>query len=228
MFVNISYLNSSMMEYIDAPMPFVIGVHRDTWKKIKLKRGKDLTWVSPEITIFDIDKGQFIRKENIQNFPDAIVKSLRSNLQLVIKQSKGLPDTQLYEFWAEGTLRVKSYFHVFYLNLIDFFPRFFIPDLKQQENKFFQTETYLESIKETHYPFMKEFTKTQSFACFIEKAYKAKKEKNDVLYFIENVELLKTLGEEAIITQLDHLCSKVMNRFKHVKIELLMCFYSPR
>lgn len=222
MFINITYLNSDMLDYIDAPVPYIVGVPRDIWKKIKKNRGRDLNWVPNDVSIFDIDKGQFKHKEKTQDLPEKLVKSLRNTLQIILKQSKGLLEVQLYDFWGESTLKVKKSFLAFYLKLLGYFPSFFSPD--SSAKNFFQMEEYLKTLPSAYMPFMKDFVKTQHFTCFLEKIFQSKKNQNEILYFLENVELLHTIGEDEFLTHLEILSSRIINKFKHVYAPVIIIY----
>ena len=53
MFINISSMSSFMIDYIDAPIPYIVGIPRDAWKG--LDKGKKESLAS-EVIIYDIDK----------------------------------------------------------------------------------------------------------------------------------------------------------------------------
>ena len=57
-----------MAGYFDAPMPYIIGVRRDIWQKVKKERG-GLSSFPPDVSILDIDKGAFKYKEILPDFP---------------------------------------------------------------------------------------------------------------------------------------------------------------
>ena len=67
MFVNISYLTLSMVDYIDAPIPYIVGMSKDIWKKVKKEKKELLT---TDIAIYDIDKRKFKFNEALPTFPE--------------------------------------------------------------------------------------------------------------------------------------------------------------
>lgn len=96
-FINISYLENTMTDYIDAPLPYIIGVPREIWKKIKKQRGKGLSWVPPDVSIFDLDKGVFKLKEKVPKFPENITGKIKGTLLEVIADvnSENIKDFQV-------------------------------------------------------------------------------------------------------------------------------------
>jgi hypothetical protein len=199
-----------MTEYIDAPIPFIIGMPRKIWQKTKMVRGKDLSWLGPDITIYNIDKGKFKSKYQALELPQILTKQLLNDIQAILRQAKGLSETQLYEFWIESTLRLKISFIKFYIKLLDSFPQYFTNSL--------DTTEYLKSISTEKIVFMREFTMTQCFSSFIEKVMKARQENNDLLYFLQLHEMFYNAGEEAFRSQTEIMHSKIINHFKHVYI----------
>jgi len=77
-FTNISYLLPTMVDCLEAPFPFIIGVPRDLWYEIQEHRW-DL--LGDEIIVFDIDHEKVIMKEELPKFPQPYTQFLTSNLQ---------------------------------------------------------------------------------------------------------------------------------------------------
>jgi hypothetical protein len=61
-FTNISYLIPSMVEYLEAPFPYIVGVPRDLWKYIYEQRWDAL---GEEVVAFDIDNHRIYEKEEL-------------------------------------------------------------------------------------------------------------------------------------------------------------------
>jgi len=59
--VNISCLTYLMIDYIDMPMPYIIGLPRKIYKQIVEERGED--WLPSDVVLFDVDKQLFISSE---------------------------------------------------------------------------------------------------------------------------------------------------------------------
>jgi len=94
-FVNISYLGSSMTDYIDAPMPYIIGVPRNIWKKIKKEKRKDSSWDPTDMSVLDMDKGIFIIKEKVPDFPHEITQRIYNTLLDVLTDINSTNKTSL-------------------------------------------------------------------------------------------------------------------------------------
>ena len=82
----------------------------------------------------------------------------------------------------------------------------------------FDFERYLTFFDDQKREFMKEFCKTQGFHNFIEKSYKAKEEKNEMLFFKEGVRLCAEKGEIALATQVKKISEDLLNKNKNVMI----------
>jgi hypothetical protein len=106
---------------------------------------------------------------------------------------------------------------------------FFVSNLENGEpelaNKIFRTEDYLASVEESNLAFMKDFTKTQLFLFFLEKAYGARKNPNEITNFIEAVELHRKIGQEAFSANLRKVSAEIIYNFKHVLLNILNLAY---
>ena len=67
-----------MIEYIDAPVPYIIGIPRNVWNQI-ISSKKSL--LLSEISIYDIDLKKFISLVSTPDLP----KDTIQNIQLAIK-----------------------------------------------------------------------------------------------------------------------------------------------
>jgi DENN domain-containing protein 1 len=65
-FTNISYLIPSMVEYLEAPFPYIVGLPRDLWKYIYEQKWDIL---GDEVVAFDIDNNRTYEKEELPEFP---------------------------------------------------------------------------------------------------------------------------------------------------------------
>ena len=59
--INISYLADSMTDYLDMPMPYIMGLSRLTYNVVVEERGND--WMPPDTILFDLDNKQFVSTE---------------------------------------------------------------------------------------------------------------------------------------------------------------------
>ena len=74
------------MEYVDAPMPFIIGVPRNLWKIMKKQKNAE-DW-KREISIFDIDKKKFVTKDNLPELP---IKDYQKLIQIFLQIDQNKP-----------------------------------------------------------------------------------------------------------------------------------------
>lgn len=77
-----------MIDYIDAPMPFIIGVPREIWKKLKKERSTDLSWIPTDVSILDIDKGSFKMQDTLPDLPASPIENAYNSLLEVLNESE--------------------------------------------------------------------------------------------------------------------------------------------
>lgn len=82
MFLNISYLTSAMIDYIDAPIPYIVGIPRTVWKQIAKKKKEALR---TEVIIYDIDKNKLKSCHPLPSFPEDSVKHIHEAMTEVLK-----------------------------------------------------------------------------------------------------------------------------------------------
>lgn len=87
-FTNISYLIPSMVEYLEAPFPYIVGVGRDLWKYIYEQKWDIL---GDEVVAFDIDNQRYFAKgEEIPEFPQPYTQLLIKQLEIQLDKSKNV------------------------------------------------------------------------------------------------------------------------------------------
>ena len=86
MFVNVSYLSNSMKDYIDEPMPFIMGVPLNVWKSIKKQRES----IPSDIIIFNIDKNKMICNEKLPDLPPKAAESLYAKMLSIIDEREDI------------------------------------------------------------------------------------------------------------------------------------------
>ncbi len=103
-FVNISYLSYSMLEYVDAPMPFIMGVPRYLWKVLKRQRAEA---IPSEVVIFDLDKNKLTCDESLPDLPPKAAESVYATMLSIMDEKKRIMNT--YRVPAEREAHVSSY-----------------------------------------------------------------------------------------------------------------------
>lgn len=73
-----------MIDYIDAPLPFIIGIPRVIWKKIKKEKTKENT----DFAIFDIDKKKLKYDQHLPDLPEEAVKSVCEVMKSIISHKQ--------------------------------------------------------------------------------------------------------------------------------------------
>ena len=75
---------------------------------------------------------------------------------------------------------------------------------------------YINSLNESSKPFIKEMSRSQQFASFIEKSYMALKSKNEVSYFVKGTIKLYKEGKEKLSNDLKGILFKLLHNYKNV------------
>jgi hypothetical protein len=73
-----------MIDYIDAPLPYIIGIPRTIWENVNPAKIKSLP---PDVAVYDIDKKKLIHKEKLPDLPKDIVKKVSEGMQMILKNS---------------------------------------------------------------------------------------------------------------------------------------------
>ena len=197
--MNISYLIDSMRDYIDAPMPFIIGVRRDIWRKIKKERKKQ--GIPGDVAILDLDKGTFKADSAIlPDFPPKLLDKAFNDVTKILEDS-GKEDVE--KTWVRKAAGVKAAVLKLYLGLLGNFQRFYktaapAPVDGKTVRDTFRFSDYLASLTKENKAFMKEFVKTQSFLSFIEKMLGLTQSTGDTEQFLHLVGIMNSKGEKAV------------------------------
>ncbi len=80
-----------MVGYIDAPMPYISGVPKHIWQRLRVDRGRDLAWLPSDVCVFDVDKRQFKTEEtsrsSLPDLPSAYVEVVYNVLLNLLNES---------------------------------------------------------------------------------------------------------------------------------------------
>ena len=164
-FVIITYLTPELVDMLDAPVPFLIGVSTETWDQIcTIKEFPD------DIIIFDLEtqERKFIPKLDLPELPrpygddllagfkDVMHKKDR-HFQTLRAEYKTMSKRQVEQhfeeqYWADAQLSVKQLFFNFLLVTVNNYIQFYKTDVEQEEanaaflssEDFFDFDKYLE------------------------------------------------------------------------------------
>lgn len=76
-FTNISFLKQEMVDYLDMPLPFVIGISTKVWNQIFMSKWNE---VSDDTIAFDLDTELLMTKLDIPSPPEPITSILQHTL----------------------------------------------------------------------------------------------------------------------------------------------------
>jgi len=107
-----------------------------------------------------------------------------------------------------------------YLELMGNFLEFFRNDVKGAfvANNLFDSEAYIESIKDERREFMKEFVNTQNFNCFIETAYKTRTQRNELSCFINGAKILQISGKLSLALYYNQIVDCAITSYNNVNV----------
>ena len=71
-----------MKDYIDAPMPFIIGISQNLWKSIK----KSKESLPADIIIFNLDKNKVTSTEKLVDLPPRAAEAIYSTMLSIIDE----------------------------------------------------------------------------------------------------------------------------------------------
>ena len=81
-----------MIDYIDAPIPYIVGVPRDVWKQVKKQKKSTL---SADVAIYDIDKKKLKYDEALPSMPEDTIKNAYDTMLNILKNNKTATPTVL-------------------------------------------------------------------------------------------------------------------------------------
>jgi len=87
--MNISYLTPAMIDYIDTPIPYIIGMPRNVWKQIPKKKKESLKL---EVIIYDIDKSKLKSCIPLPSFSEDSVKHIHEVMFSIVADKNKYKD----------------------------------------------------------------------------------------------------------------------------------------
>ena len=211
-----------MAEYIDAPMPYIIGIPRFLWHEIKKLRSKKE--MPEEIAVFDISKGKFTSSERVPEWPTKDSEPVRRFLENTIEHANSLQFSRKQstefnesEYWTMITLEAKKAFYIMFIKLLGNYQNYF-------EGKEFDYEKYINSMEHQRKLFMTELVKKQCFKYFIERSYRCRKHKNELDFFIEGVKIYEERGERYLENEVHKVIDRMRYNYKNVKINIIIAY----
>mmetsp|Transcript_40573 Transcript_40573/g.39112 ORF Transcript_40573/g.39112 Transcript_40573/m.39112 type:complete len:323 (+) Transcript_40573:611-1579(+) len=173
-FNNISFLMAEMIDYLDSPMPFIIGISSDLWHKIYETKWHE---ISDDTIAFDIDTEVFKMKLNSIDCPEPQTSSLVKSLM----ETHERYNTYTVEECSDTNflIQVKQSFYNYLLLVINDFRLHFKEEPEKgkvispriQLDKVFDFDQFLESQNEVNKVFYQQFIETQMFNDFVERTY---------------------------------------------------------
>lgn len=140
----ISILPSDLLAYLQAPMPFLIGVPEPTFKKLKLKELGEI------VILLADDNVVHTSHEDVRNLPPGIVNTIRSDL----KNQVALGDTVSRAFLRALVMLIGGYREALEFN--------------DGEKITFNHDRFIATRPITFQPFLKKMLELQMFRQFIE------------------------------------------------------------
>lgn len=152
-YVFIPILPSSMISFVAAPMPFLMGVLSSSLEKISE------TEIEEDVLIVDLDKNQVLRQPS--NLPDILPPTLTQSLAKVLRLIKESGLTGV-----EFNIPVSHAFIRFFSGIFGNYAKY-IRATDNNEYKF-DEEKFLKNKSNEIKRFFNEFKQTQQYQCFID------------------------------------------------------------
>jgi hypothetical protein len=76
-FLNISYLKAEMIDYLDSPMPYIIGISENIWNRIFMSKWSE---ISEDTVAFYVETSLLMTKLDLPSPPEPITTILTSTL----------------------------------------------------------------------------------------------------------------------------------------------------
>jgi len=114
-FTNISFLKLEMIDYLDTPLPFVIGISTKVWNQIFMSKWNE---VSDDTIAYDFDTELLMTKLDIPSPPEPITSILQHTLNDLFSKSDALTE-------REFTINLKQAFFNYMLLVINDFRVFY-------------------------------------------------------------------------------------------------------
>ena len=148
-----------MIDYLDSPVPYIIGINRKLWKEMKLKR----KLISKDVAIFDVDKRVFKNVDTgLLELPKKILETAYNEIIEILHKP--------IDAWIKKTAEVRMSFLKLNLKLIANFRKYYL-DNNKDKGKFdsiFNMKEFLNNSEPESTDFLKEFAKSECFILFIE------------------------------------------------------------
>ncbi len=222
--MNISYLTMELIEYIEAPMPYIVGVPRFIWKEVKKIKPKAV--LSQEAAIFDLNKGKLTFSDTVPDLPLKDSQPVYKALQEIAETGKTLQfshklhaehEKMVTEYWTVSSLKVKEAFFMMFVKLMGDYLRFFDFGSPGSDTPKFDFENYVNSLDPIRRPFVTALSRTQNFASFIEKTQACcTASRNEVSFFVEGSKVYAAKGEKTLEGEIRKIFDKLFRNYRNV------------
>lgn len=75
-----------MIDYIDMPIPYIMGLPREYYSKIADKKG--IGWLPSDAILFDIDERKFCNPVSNNEFPQTFIENLTKDLEYELRSER--------------------------------------------------------------------------------------------------------------------------------------------
>jgi len=212
-------LTEDLIDYIEAPMPYIIGIPRIIWKIIKQDESK-IKQINSEAAIFDLNKNKIKFQEIVPDFPIKEIQPIITILQEINTKRMGFCQKNLNEqtdFWQIYSLKLKENFFILYIKLLNGYLKFFTKN--NENNLIFDYQKYEGSLEINKKPFLTQFIKTHNFTNFIEKTAESVQQKNEISFFVEGEKIYQNSGEKALDVEISKISQRLLYNYKNVFFE---------
>lgn len=78
-----------MIDYIDAPVPFIVGVPKDVWNTMIKEKSKSF---ATDVAFYDVDNGRLVCNERLPDLPEDAIKNVYNAMMNIVKNKVSARD----------------------------------------------------------------------------------------------------------------------------------------
>ncbi len=172
------------------------------WESATRRRRADSP-LPPDIAVYDADRDVLSCKDPPPVLPKRVKERIIDCLRGVAERSRSFgsddEDADMDDIlWISVRERMYKSFLELLGGFLPFLSKPGIEESSVSRSSVFQFPEYLNSLNEENLPFMREFSKTQMFTNFVERAYRARTQRNEASFFVQCADSKGTSGRTGL------------------------------
>jgi len=152
--VFVPYLPQHLQAYLDAPVPFLMGLE------------KGCTLSTEDYVIVDLDTGSISSPHQLPSLPAPYATELAKNLHLILHSND---HDKMAENWFAASLRAQRAVLLYFMQVLDHYQDYYVV---RADKMIFDTKTFLDEREDFSREFYEQLTRTQLWLNFIDASLK--------------------------------------------------------